>query len=133
MLKNIFNDLLKEFYFIFFILFQKIETNLNILVLYQIFLRISHLSTLSGLIFLSENNLNAESKIDEKGRVIIPIEIRKLLNIKSGEKIIFQVQDDKIILRKSTSIEDFVNKSKIFSEKLKNITKKPIEFKKMLE
>lgn len=77
--------------------------------------------------------MNAESKIDDKGRVCIPIEIRKLLNLKSGEKIIFQVQDDKIILRKSTSIEEFIKKSEAFSEKLKGITKEPIEFKKIFE
>ena len=77
--------------------------------------------------------MNAESKIDNKGRVCIPIEIRKLLNLKSGEKILFQVQDDKIILRKSTSMEDFIKKSEDFSEKLKGITKKPIEFKKMFD
>jgi len=77
--------------------------------------------------------MNAESKIDDKGRVCIPNEIRKLLNLKSGEKILFQVQDDKIILRKSNSMEEFIKKSEAFSEKLKDITKKPIEFKKMFE
>jgi len=77
--------------------------------------------------------MNAESKIDDKGRVCIPIEIRKMLNLKSGEKILFQVQDDKIILRKSTSMEDFIKKSEEFSEKLRGITKEPIEFKKMIE
>ena len=77
--------------------------------------------------------MNAESKIDDKGRVCIPNEIRKLLNLKSGEKILFQVQDDKIILRKSSSIEEFIKKSEAFSEKLKDITKKPIEFKKMFD
>ena len=56
-----------------------------------------------------------------------------MLNLKSGEKILFQVQDDKIILRKSISMEEFIKKSEDFSEKLKGITKEPIEFKKMFE
>ena len=77
--------------------------------------------------------MNAESKIDDKGRVCIPNEIRKLLNLKSGEKMLFQVQDDKIILRKSTTMEEFIKKSEEFSEKLKEITKEPIEFKKIFE
>ncbi len=77
--------------------------------------------------------MNAESKIDDKGRVCIPNEIRKMLNLKPGEKILFQVQDDKIILRKSSSMEEFIKKSENFSEKLKKITKEPIEFKKMFE
>jgi len=77
--------------------------------------------------------VNAESKIDDKGRIIIPIEIRKLLNLKTGEKILFQVQEDKIILRKSISMEEFVKKSKTFSDKLKASSKEPIEFKKMFD
>ena len=77
--------------------------------------------------------MNAESKIDDKGRICIPSEIRKMLNIKSGEKILFQIQGDKIILRKSTSMEDFIDKSEAFGKKLKEITKEPIEFKKMFE
>lgn len=77
--------------------------------------------------------MNAESKIDDKGRICIPIEIRKMLNIKSGQKILFQVQDDKIILRKSTSVEEFIKKSRAFSEKLKDVTVHPIEFKKLLD
>jgi len=77
--------------------------------------------------------LNAESKIDDKGRISIPNEIRKMLNLKPGEKLLFQVQDDKIILRKSTSTEEFIKKSEDFSEKLKGITKDPIEFKKIFE
>lgn len=77
--------------------------------------------------------MNAESKIDDKGRVCIPNEIRKLLNLKAGEKILFQVQDDKIILRKSTSMEEFIKKSEDFSETLKGITKEPIKFKKIFD
>ncbi len=77
--------------------------------------------------------MNAESKIDDKGRVCIPNEIRKMLNLKSGERMLFQVQDGKIILRKSTSMEEFIKKSEDFSEKLKVATKDTIEFKKMFE
>ncbi len=77
--------------------------------------------------------MNAESKIDDKGRVCIPNEIRKRLNLKVGEKILFQVQEDKIILRKSVSMEEFVKKSDVFSKKLKESVKEPIEFKKIFE
>lgn len=78
-------------------------------------------------------SLKAESKIDEKGRICIPIEIRKMLNIKSGEKLLFQVQDDKIILRRAASTEDFIKKSEAFSEILKKTSKNPIEFKKIFD
>jgi len=77
--------------------------------------------------------MNAESKIDNKGRILIPSGIRKLLNIKTGEKLLFQIQEDKIILRKSTSMEDFINKSEAFSKKLKETSKEPIDFEKIIE
>ncbi|MBN1800088.1 MAG: AbrB/MazE/SpoVT family DNA-binding domain-containing protein [Candidatus Lokiarchaeota archaeon] len=77
--------------------------------------------------------MNAESKIDDKGRVCIPNEIRKILNLKSGEKILFQVQEGKIILRKSTSVEEFIKKSDDFSKKLTEATKNTIQFKKLFE
>jgi len=77
--------------------------------------------------------MTAESKIDNKGRILIPNEIRKLLNIKSGEKMLFQIQENKIILRKSTSMEDFISKSEEFSKKLKETSKEPIEFSKILD
>ncbi|TFG25451.1 MAG: AbrB/MazE/SpoVT family DNA-binding domain-containing protein [Promethearchaeota archaeon] len=77
--------------------------------------------------------MNAESKLDDKGRILIPSEIRKLLNIKSGERLLFQIQEDKIILRKSNSIEDLVSKSEEFSKKLKENSKEPIEFQKILD
>ena len=76
--------------------------------------------------------MNAESRIDDKGRILIPIEIRNMLNLKSGERILFQVQEGKIILRKSTSVEEFIKKSTEFSEKLRKITKENVvEFKKI--
>ncbi len=76
--------------------------------------------------------MNAESIIDDNGRVLIPIEIRKMLNLKSGERIVFQVQEGKIILRKFTSVEEFIKKSEEFSDKLKKITiKNAIEFEKI--
>ena len=75
----------------------------------------------------------SESKIDEKGRICIPIEIRKRLKINLGEKMFFQVKEDKIILRKARSVDDFIAKSEAFSEKLREATKEPIEFKKMFE
>ncbi len=77
--------------------------------------------------------MNIESTIDEKGRVCIPVELRKRMNIKLGEKIFLQIKGNTIIMRKSTSVEEFIKKSKEFSEHLKKIADKPIEFKKIFE
>lgn len=42
-------------------------------------------------------------KVDELGRVVIPIELRRTLDIKEKDPIEIYVDDDKIILRKYES------------------------------
>ena len=42
-------------------------------------------------------------RIDELGRVVIPIEMRKYLNIKEGENIEFTMDNDIILLQKKSS------------------------------
>ncbi|MGV9170953.1 MAG: AbrB/MazE/SpoVT family DNA-binding domain-containing protein [Promethearchaeia archaeon] len=41
------------------------------------------------------------SKISEKGQVTIPKEIRDKLGIRKGDKLIFDLKGDKIIIRKT--------------------------------
>jgi len=55
-------------------------------------------------------------KIGKKGQIVIPKEIRKNYNIKTGDAILFKVQEGKLILEK-------------IQEKMKDILKssKPIE------
>lgn len=77
--------------------------------------------------------MNSESKIDDKGRICIPAELRKIMNLKSGEKMIFQIEEDKIIIRKATKPKEFIEKSKKFGGHLKKITKKPISTEKIIE
>lgn len=49
------------------------------------------------------NNRGIMRRIDELGRVVIPVEIRKYLNIKEGENIEFTLDNDAIILQKKSS------------------------------
>lgn len=77
--------------------------------------------------------MNIESKIDDKGRVEIPKIIRKRLNIRPGDRLFFQLQGNKILIRKFNSIEDFVTLSEEFSKKLKEATDEPIKFKKLVD
>lgn len=51
-------------------------------------------------------------KIDELGRIVIPKEIRKNVNIHNGEELDIYVDDRKIILRKA---EKFINNESIYS------------------
>lgn len=45
-------------------------------------------------------NTGVIRKIDELGRIVVPKEIRKNLNIKNGEDVQIYVEEDKIILKK---------------------------------
>ena len=77
--------------------------------------------------------MTSESKIDEKGRICIPAEIRKKLNLNSGEKVVFQIKDEKIIIRKTTTPEEFIEKSKVFIKHLKEANVGPIKIEKLFE
>ena len=58
------------------------------------------------------NTSGVSRRIDELGRIVIPIEIRRLLNIKDGENIEFNVHNNEICLRKRSYIDnnyDFFN------------------------
>jgi AbrB family looped-hinge helix DNA binding protein len=41
------------------------------------------------------------ARITKKGQVTIPLKFRDLLGIRSGEKVIFDVEEEKIVLKKA--------------------------------
>ena len=49
-------------------------------------------------------NTGLVRKIDDLGRIVIPKEIRKSLNIRNGEELEIHIEDDSIILRKSRKL-----------------------------
>lgn len=56
-------------------------------------------------------------EIGEKGQVVIPKDIRKHFGLEVGINIIFEIEDDKIIIKKEEDVdkflEDFLNVPKI--------------------
>lgn len=44
------------------------------------------------------------AKINSKGQITIPIRIRKKLNLKDGDKVIFLEENDRVVIYKSTNI-----------------------------
>ncbi len=44
------------------------------------------------------------AKITSKGQITIPIEIRKKLNLKEGDKVVFITEGDKVVLENSTKL-----------------------------
>lgn len=77
--------------------------------------------------------MNSESIIDKKGRVCIPVELRKKLNLKAGEKLLFQVKEGTIIMIKATKPKEFIERSKIFRKHLQEVTDEPIPVKKIFD
>jgi AbrB family looped-hinge helix DNA binding protein len=41
------------------------------------------------------------SRITKKGQITIPLKFRELLGIKAGEKVLFDLDDDKVVLKKA--------------------------------
>lgn len=84
-------------------------------------------------------------KIDELGRIVIPKELRAVLDIKSGDSLSFLVEDKKIILEKYlamdslkdkssyiiSSVNDLVDASIFISDNEKFLTKGLLENKKL--
>lgn len=59
-------------------------------------------------------------KIDELGRIVIPIEIRKTLKLNMGDSLEIYVEDNKIMLKRHSSLigleEDLFNIAKVINE-----------------
>lgn len=52
--------------------------------------------------------------ITKKGQVTIPLKFRDLLGIRAGEKVIFDVEEEKVVLKKAQvdPVSDFVGLGK---------------------
>jgi len=76
--------------------------------------------------------MEVESIIDEKGRISIPIHLRKRFNLSPGEKILFRIDEkNNLILQKSVSPEEFIDQAKEFRAQLKKVSKEPLEYQKL--
>lgn len=44
------------------------------------------------------------AKITAKGQITIPVQIRKMLNLKDGDKVVFLADDGKVVMENSTRL-----------------------------
>lgn len=44
------------------------------------------------------------AKITAKGQITIPVEIRKMLNLKEGDKVVFMAENGKVVMENSTKL-----------------------------
>lgn len=49
-----------------------------------------------------------ELVIDERGRVVIPKEIREKLNLRPSQKLIVQLREKEIVLKPAVDVEQFI-------------------------
>jgi len=47
------------------------------------------------------------SKITSKGQITLPKEVRKLLNVQEGNVIVFEKENDKIVIKPAKTLRDF--------------------------
>ncbi len=47
------------------------------------------------------------AKITSKGQITLPKEVRKLLNVQEGNVIVFEKEDDKIVIKSARTLRDF--------------------------
>jgi AbrB family looped-hinge helix DNA binding protein len=66
-------------------------------------------------------------KVGPKGQVVIPKDVRELLNIKPGSEVLIEIRNDEIVIRSNLSGQEFLKK---FTETPKKLSKK-IDFKQI--
>lgn len=62
------------------------------------------------MIFIKE--IGSIRKLDELGRIVIPKSVREMLNMEQGDNIEFFIDDNKVLLKKSSAID--INEEEIF-------------------
>lgn len=62
------------------------------------------------MIFIKE--IGSVRKLDDLGRIVIPKSVREMLNMEQGDNIEFYVEDNKVILKKSSILE--MNEEEIY-------------------
>lgn len=92
---------------------------------YQRFKLTFPLSTFGGFF------LNSDVIVDTKGRILIPKDIREKLNILPGVRFLIKIEDGRLVLLRTTSLEDFQSEIETFQEKLKKLTSDPIPTEKL--
>lgn len=70
--------------------------------------------------------MKANSVIDGKGKVRIPLEIREKMNLQAGEKVMLKIEDDKLIIVKTLTPNEFIETAKEFRSDVSKVTSGPL-------
>ena len=75
--------------------------------------------------------INNDITMDSKGRILIPLEIRKRLDMSPGETFKFSMENGKLFLLKSSEHTELVHEIKKFQKEVKKVLKTPISTEKL--
>jgi antitoxin PrlF len=51
--------------------------------------------------------MTATAKITSKGQITLPKEVRKALNVYAGNVVIFEKEDDKVVIKPARTLKEF--------------------------
>ena len=68
------------------------------------------------------------TEFEEKGRILIPKQIREELMLKPGQKVLVEAKDQELIIKPSKNIDKFISE---LSGCVKRSKIKPLEIKKI--
>ena len=57
-----------------------------------------------------------ESILDEQGRICIPSELRKRFNLVPGDKLVFFIENEKIVIKKAIEPRELIDKARVSAE-----------------
>ena len=72
-----------------------------------------------------------ELKMDKKGRIQIPKDLREEMNLKPGQKLKIKIEDGNLVILKPISSHRFLKRVKKFQSKLKKVTDKLLKYEKL--
>ncbi|HAR45856.1 MAG: hypothetical protein A2X56_14560 [Nitrospirae bacterium GWC2_57_13] len=49
----------------------------------------------------------ATAKISSKGQITLPKEVRELLDVRTGSVVVFEKEDDKVIIKSARTLQEF--------------------------
>ncbi len=74
---------------------------------------------------MNKNNMIIKRPIGERGQVVIPKDIRKMLNIKN--EVVFEIKNNEVLIKQEQDIESFLDEFFTIARNKKNINLKEIK------
>ncbi len=71
--------------------------------------------------------MRIERELGAKGQVVIPKDIRKFLNLRRGQKVVFEARDHEVVIRAEQDADAFLKDFFSFPRLKKDVTLKDLK------